>query len=158
VSRAATRAITNQPVGWDLAAWHFIQSEPQREYACEDATEYGLGMSENGKHNRRFPRITTPSGVWVAWQQDGQKQSVSRVCDLNIGGLFIATPTPASIGTVISILFSVPEGEIRGHATVRNLKSGEGMGVQFTAMGGQDTDRLRKLVARLLDGASSQHA
>jgi PilZ domain len=113
-------------------------------------------MTENGKHNRRFPRIATPSGVWVAWQQDGQKQAVCRVCDLNVGGLFIATTTPASIGAVVSILFSVPEGEIRGHATVRNVKPGEGMGVQFTAMGGQDTDRLRKLVARLLEAPSTQ--
>ncbi|HXU20657.1 MAG TPA: PilZ domain-containing protein [Verrucomicrobiae bacterium] len=147
--------------GGDLAAWPFIQGEPQWESAREDATSlptHMLGMTENGKHNRRFPRIATPSGVWVAWQQDGQKQSVSRVCDLNIGGLFIATPKPASVGTVISVLFSVPEGEIRGHATVRNFKAGEGMGVQFTAMGGQDTDRLRKLVARLLDAASSQQA
>lgn len=109
-------------------------------------------MSETGEHNRRFPRIATPAGVWVAWQQDGQKQAVSRVCDLNVGGLFIATTAPATVGALISVLFSVPEGEIRGHATVRNVKPGEGMGVQFTAMGGQDTERLRKLVGRLLDG------
>jgi len=111
-------------------------------------------MTENGDHNRRFPRIATPNGVWVAWQQDGQRQSVCRVCDLNVGGLFIATPAPASIGAVISVLFSVPEGEIRGHATVRNVRPGEGMGVQFTAMGGQDTERLRRLVARLLETAA----
>ena len=106
---------------------------------------------KSGKHLRRYPRIATPTGVWVAWQFDGQKQSVCRVCDLNVGGLFVSTTTPAPVGTVISVLFSVPEGEIRGHATVRNVKTGEGMGVQFTAMGGQDTERLRKLVARLLD-------
>jgi hypothetical protein len=113
-------------------------------------------MAENsGKHLRRYPRIATPVGVWVAWQQDGQKQAVCRVCDLNAGGLFVATTTPAAAGTVISVLFSVPEGEIRGHATVRNVKPGEGMGVQFTAMGGQDTERLRKLVARLLESTQA---
>jgi PilZ domain len=106
---------------------------------------------DKGKHLRRYPRIATPAGVWVAWQQDGQKQAVCRVCDLNVGGLFVATTTPAAVGSVISVLFSVPEGEIRGHATVRNVKADEGMGVQFTAMGGQDTERLRKLVARLLE-------
>ncbi len=114
-----------------------------------------LGEGGSGKHNRRYPRIATPTGVWVAWQQDGQKQSVCRVCDLNVGGLFVATPDPAPVGTVISVLFSVPEGEIRGHATVRNVKPREGMGVQFTAMGGQDTDRLRKLVARLLETSTA---
>jgi hypothetical protein len=110
---------------------------------------------QNAKSMRRYPRIATPSGVWIAWQYDGQKQSVCRVCDLNVGGLFVATPSPAPVGTVISVLFSVPEGEIRGHATVRNVKAAEGMGVQFTAMGAQDTDRLRRLVARLLEAATS---
>jgi hypothetical protein len=113
---------------------------------------------KDGKHLRRYPRIATPTGVWVAWQQDGQKQSVSRVCDLNVGGLFVSTSAPAAVGTLISVLFSVPEGEIRGHATVRNVKTGEGMGVQFTAMGGQDTERLRKLVARLLETSSKTPA
>jgi hypothetical protein len=113
---------------------------------------------KTGKHLRRYPRIATPSGVWVAWQQDGQKQTVCRVMDLNVGGLFVSTPHPAAAGTVISVLFSVPEGEIRGHAAVRNVKAGEGMGVQFTAMGVQDTERLRKLVARLLDTAPKSPA
>lgn len=106
------------------------------------------------KSGRRYARIATPAGIWVAWQQDGGKQAVCRVCDLNVGGLFVATTTPAPVGAVISVLFAVPEGEIRGHATVRNVKAGEGMGVQFTAMGGQDAERLRKLVARLLEGDS----
>ncbi|HEY6465537.1 MAG TPA: PilZ domain-containing protein [Candidatus Acidoferrales bacterium] len=113
---------------------------------------------DDGKLSRRYPRIATPTGVWVAWQRDGQKQEVCRVCDLNVGGLFISTMAPATVGSVISVLFAVPEGEIRGHATVRNVKTGEGMGVQFTAMGGQDTERLRKLVARLLTPAAGASA
>lgn len=106
---------------------------------------------DEGSGNRRYPRIATPTGVWVAWQHDGRGQDVSRVCDLNVGGLFVATQNPAPVGSVISVLLSVLEGEIRGHATVRNVKAGEGMGVQFTAMGAQDAERLRKLVTRLLD-------
>lgn len=113
------------------------------------------GAAERG---RRYARVATPKGVWVAWQQDGKGQSVCRVCDLNAGGLFISTTTPAALGTAISVLFSVPEGEIRGHATVRNVKAGEGMGVQFTAMGGQDTERLRRLINRLLETSSGAQA
>lgn len=115
-------------------------------------------VQDDGKSNRRYPRIATPTGIWVAWQRDGLTQEVCRVCDLNVGGLFIATKAPATVGSVISVLFAVPEGEIRGHATVRNVKTGEGMGVQFTAMGGQDTERLRRLVARLLPPAASAPA
>ena len=107
-------------------------------------------METGAGQSRRFLRIATPAGVWVAWNQDGQKQDVCRVLDLNVGGLFISTKTPLPLGSTISLLFSVPEGEIRAHAAVRNVKPGEGMGVQFTAMGGQDTERLRKLMTRLI--------
>ena len=101
------------------------------------------------KSRRRYERIQTPKGVWVAWQSDGQKQSVSRVSDLNFGGLFISTPTPAPLGAVLSVLLAVPEGEIRGRVTVRGANS-EGMGVEFTNIAKTDQARLQALVTRLL--------
>ncbi|HXQ27449.1 MAG TPA: PilZ domain-containing protein [Candidatus Acidoferrales bacterium] len=105
------------------------------------------------KSNRRFQRIPTPKGVWVAWQ-NGTQSSVSRVRDLNVGGLFIATPTTAPLGTVVTILLSVPEGEIRSRATVRNVVAGEGMGVEFTNMSEADAARLEKLITRLLSASA----
>ena len=101
------------------------------------------------KSNRRYPRIPTPKGVWVSWQIDG-KQNVSRVRDLNIGGLFIDTATPPALGSSITLLFSVPEGEIRSSAIVRNITPGEGMGVQFVAMTQEHAVRLQTLFSRLL--------
>ena len=53
-----------------------------------------------GKSQRRYPRIQTPKGIWVAWQGDNVKQSVSRVSDLNVGGLFISTEEPDTLGMV----------------------------------------------------------
>lgn len=105
--------------------------------------------NDGGRSDRRYPRIQTPMGVWVAWQ-DGSQQSVSRVRDLNIGGLFIATPKPAALGAVITLLLTVPEGEIRSRAVVRNVVPNEGMGVQFTEMREQDAARLQSLITRLL--------
>ena len=109
---------------------------------------------EKTKADRRHQRIATPKGVWVAWQ-DGKQQNVSRVRDLNLGGLFIATPTPLALGSTVTILLSVPEGEIRGRATVRNIVPREGMGVQFTEISQQDQARVEKLVTRLLSVESS---
>jgi Tfp pilus assembly protein PilZ len=106
------------------------------------------------KADRQHQRIATPKGVWVAWQ-DGKQQNVSRVRDLNIGGLFIATSTPLELGSTVTILLSVPEGEIRSRATVRNIIPGEGMGVQFTEISQQDRARVEKLVTRLLRVESS---
>ena len=108
---------------------------------------------ERSKSDRRYERIATPKGVWVAWQ-DGKQQNVSRVRDLNVGGLFIATPTPLALGSTVTLLLSVPEGEIRSRAVVRNVITGEGMGVQFTELSQQDTIRVEKLVARLLRAES----
>jgi len=108
---------------------------------------------ERSKSDRRYERIATPKGVWVAWQ-DGKQQNVSRVRDLNVGGLFIATPTPLALGSTVTLLLSVPEGEIRSRAVVRNVIPGEGMGVQFTELSQQDTIRVEKLVARLLRAES----
>jgi PilZ domain len=105
--------------------------------------------------NRRYRRIPTPKGVWVAWQQGtNAHQNVSRVRDLNVGGLFIATPEPLAAGTVVQILLSVPEGEIKSEAVVRNVSPRDGMGVEFQHMSLQDSDRMEKLVARLLREAS----
>lgn len=112
----------------------------------------GPKSNNGGRSDRRYPRIPTPTGVWVAWQ-DGSRQSqqsVSRVRDLNIGGLFIATPNPAAVGAVITLLLSVPEGEIRSRAVVRNVVPKEGMGLEFTEMSQQDAVRLQNLVTRLL--------
>jgi|ERR1700728_609995 PilZ domain len=104
---------------------------------------------EGTKADRRHQRIATPKGVWVAWQ-NGKHQNVSRVRDLNVGGMFIATPTPLPTGTVLPVLLSVPEGEIRGRTTVRNVIPTEGMGVQFTEISAENQARLERLVARLL--------
>jgi PilZ domain len=107
-------------------------------------------LKPGSKADRRHQRIATPKGVWVAWQNEKQQQNVSRVRDLNVGGMFIATPTPLPLGTSIPLLMSVPEGEIRGKATVRNVVAGEGMGVQLTEISAENQARLDKLVARLL--------
>jgi Tfp pilus assembly protein PilZ len=106
-----------------------------------------------GNNDRRYSRIATPKGVWVAWQ-DGARQEVSRVLDLNVGGLFVTTDNPAALGTSVSVLLSVPEGEIRGRAVVRNV-SPKGMGVEFVDLREQDSARLHMLVARLLPASQN---
>ena len=105
------------------------------------------------KTDRRYSRIATPKGVWVAWQ-DGGRQEVSRVLDLNLGGLFITTEHASTVGTTISILLSVPEGEIRSRAVVRNAST-KGMGVEFVELREQDVVRLQRLIARLSPSADS---
>ena len=97
---------------------------------------------------RRYVRVALPKGMLVAWQcVDGR--GMSRVVTLGLGGLFISTPDPAPVGTLVKLLFDVPGGEVRARAMVKNTKPGEGMAVAFIDMGYEDRARLNQLVKRL---------
>jgi len=97
---------------------------------------------------RRYARIALPKGMLVAWQcMDGR--GMSRVVTLGLGGLFVSTPDPAPVGTLVKLLFDVPGGEVRARAIVRNIKPGEGMAVAFIDMGYEDRARLNQLLKRL---------
>lgn len=128
--------------------WKFADDHPSFQRPIPDMP--------TDKNDRRYSRIATPKGVWVAWQ-DGARQEVSRVQDLNIGGLFVATDNPSSVGKIVTILLSVPEGEIRGRAVVRNVAP-KGMGIEFVDLREQDTARLQVLIARLLPASQAGSA
>ena len=100
------------------------------------------------QENRRNTRIAVSKGLWVSWHASGPSD-VSRVRDLSAGGLFISTATPVPVGTVVQMLFALPEGEIRMHGIVRYADADEGLGVEFTSMGTADRARLQELLRRL---------
>ena len=68
---------------------------------------------------------------------------------LGLGGLFMNTPDPPPVGTLVKILFDVPGGEVRARAMVKNIRAGEGMAVAFVDMESPDRARLNQLVKRL---------
>ena len=101
------------------------------------------------RDKRRTPRVSVSAGVWVAWHSSGERQ-ISRVRDLSAGGVFVSTTTPARVGTQLNLLFSLPEGEVRAQAIVRNSLPGQGMGVEFMQMEGGSRERLFELLKRLM--------
>lgn len=108
-------------------------------------------MSQGKQTNtaaRRYERVVLPKGMLVAWQcSDGR--GVARVATLGLGGLFMSTPDPPPVGTLVKILFDVPGGEVRARAMVKNIKPGEGMAVAFVDMESPDRARLNQLVKKL---------
>ncbi len=105
---------------------------------------------EDPKIKRRFPRVETPLGVWAAWISGGRRNAIGRVRGLNVGGVYIEDDAvTAPLGSAVSVLLSVPEGEIRSDALVRNVKVGKGMGLEFTKMSEVTRARLHALVSRL---------
>jgi hypothetical protein len=105
-------------------------------------------MLETAK-NRRYPRVGLSHGMAVGWQGMGT-HAVSRVGTLGLGGLFIAAPDPPPLGEIIQLFFTVPEGEVRARAIVRDSHPGKGMGVEFTFMAAEARARLDRLVRKLL--------
>jgi PilZ domain len=100
------------------------------------------------KDNRRDARIPVAQGIWVAWTAGGPR-IVSRVRDLSAGGVFVSTRDPIPVATVVEMLFSLPEGEIRVKGIVRFSDEERGFGVEFTKMGPTDRARLLDLLRRL---------
>lgn len=101
------------------------------------------------RDKRRTPRVSISAGVWVAWHASGTRY-VSRVRDISAGGLFVSTPSPVPVGTQVNLLFSLPEGEVKAQAVVRNSVAGEGMGVEFVQMEGASRERLYEVLKRLM--------
>jgi hypothetical protein len=97
---------------------------------------------------RRNHRIPTPSGLWVSWKV-GDYSLTSRVEDFSVSGAFIASHKTMVPGSRLDLHFSLPEGQIKIQAIVRNVREGLGMGVEFVSMPGKDFELILKVVTRL---------
>ena len=97
---------------------------------------------------RSNSRIALTQEVWVCWQCNG-RDDVSRIRDLSLGGLFLQTTVPKTIGSPIKIDFLVGEGQIRTDAVVRHVLPGRGIGLKFTALTEQDRPKFAALLRRI---------
>src|SRR5215475_4030327 len=110
-------------------------------------------MSDKNE-TRRYPRYKGVKPVPVAWMQGTQK-AVAKAENLSLGGLFIATPNPPAVGSLVLLLFHTPEGEVRVRSTVRNVKPGKGMGLAITSMDQEHRARLSRWLQLLAKGAQA---
>jgi hypothetical protein len=99
---------------------------------------------------RKYPRIELAKGISVGWRGGG-KEGTSRFNSLSMGGMFLLTPEPPDEGTMLALIFDVPGGEVRARGTVKRVRPGLGMGVQFVNMNNEDRARLNKLLSRLFE-------
>jgi hypothetical protein len=106
-------------------------------------------LQQTGSPSRRFnARIESPEDVWVYWRCNVRDEA-SRVRDVSLGGLFVETPKPRSVGSTVKLDFLVDEGQIRAEAVVRHVKPGRGLGLKFTALTDADRPHLAALMSRL---------
>jgi len=97
---------------------------------------------------RHTSRVNAPGVVAVCWRSN-DRDNLSRVRNLSVGGLFIETATPRPVGATAKIDFLVQEGQIRADAIVRHVEPRDGMGLKFTAVPEADRAHLGMLITRL---------
>jgi hypothetical protein len=106
-------------------------------------------MSKPKEPIRRHPRAKAPKGIIVAWQS-GTHRSVSFLESIALGGLFIRTPDPPPVRSLVKLLIDLPMGEINARAIVRRVAPSKGMGVEIIAMTQESRARLNQLLKPLL--------
>jgi hypothetical protein len=62
--------------------------------------------------------------------------------------VFIRTPEPPPVGTLIQLLLETSEGDVRARAEVKNIRPNQGMGVKMVAMGQEDRARFARLLKK----------
>ncbi len=102
----------------------------------------------SAQERRRHPRSPAPPNLFIAWQT-GLQQAVSRLGSIALGGLFIRTPNPAPVRSMLRLLIETTAGDLRARALVRRVVPERGMGVEFVAMTQEDRARLVQLLRRL---------
>ena len=108
----------------------------------------GAALSRLVYSRRLSSRVAIPDGVWAYWRCGGA-EDISRISDLSVGGLFLPTLVPQTVGATAQLDFLVPEGNIRVEAEVRRLVPSGGLGLKFTAISDQDGPNLVALLNRI---------
>jgi hypothetical protein len=110
----------------------------------------GIHLVQKPSYSRRaLTRIPASEDIWLCWRCNG-RDDVSRVLDISIDGLFIATPhVSVKEGMPAKLDFLVQEGRIKAEAVVRHVKRGSGIGLRFIAVADEDRSRLKALLSRL---------
>lgn len=67
-----------------------------------------------------------------------------------MGGLFIETSKVCPIDATVELDFLVADGEIKATATVRYLKDGSGLGLQFKTVRREDQTRFAAMIKRFI--------
>jgi|ERR1700746_852807 len=97
---------------------------------------------------RHYKRVETRQGVWIYWSCEEKLEDTSRVRDVSLGGVFVATQEALAVGATLRLDFLVQEGTIRVAGVVRHAEPGRGMGLKFTSIRGEDLQHLVALVYR----------
>ena len=108
------------------------------------------GIDEYGRHSmgterRKHPRLKCTNSVEL--QAKGEAAPIwGKAVDLSIGGCFIEMPMPLKEGTKLKVGLWIKETKLWATARVASSRPGFGIGIQFTEISEEDTERLKQFL------------
>ena len=100
---------------------------------------------------RKYPRARLRTELWIG--QDGIFTRTDELLrDMSIGGAFVQSRQVFPVGSILSLRFKVPTvtNFITCSAVVRNMEVGDGFGVQFLDLSGENLRQVGQHVERSL--------
>ncbi len=97
---------------------------------------------------RQYPRFRCAGNVQVSRSERGP-QVWAKLGDLSLGGCYIDTPVPETVGTKLWLLLCIQENKISATGEVRSCVPALGMGVQFTSFTAGSRQVLQQVIERL---------
>ena len=124
-----------------------------------DDLQFKLPNDARGKKDRRQKERRTkeriPVKMWVR-NIEGEADYFQQTANLSANGMYILSPNPYSIGTIIDIEFQVPGTDYIVKCGAEVLKCSDeepmiGLSVRFKDMSSQDKKIVEKAIAQLAD-------
>ena len=111
-------------------------------------------MSEENVERRRFVRLPVSLMISLKSEEEAEDFVTNYTFDLSLGGMFLKTGAPKSIGTTVCLQVHTPPPtgliEIMGKVVYHNAQTKEGiisgMGIEFTKMNGNAREILQKFI------------
>jgi PilZ domain len=107
-----------------------------------------FGHQASGKDRRRHLRIKSVNSVEL--HPEGETSRIwGKATDLSLGGCFVEMPIPLKQGTTIKMALWLKETKLWVTAKVVSSRPGFGIGLQFSAVPEEDSDRLKQFLRSL---------
>lgn len=95
---------------------------------------------------RRYGRMGMMAELRHAADGEAGAAITKRVTDLSEGGLFIDTPVPAAVGTLLSLRFDLDGRSVEAEGRVAFAQAFIGMGIEFTRVAPEVAEAIRVAV------------
>jgi hypothetical protein len=82
----------------------------------------------------------------VRYDCDGEAVDTT-ISDLSVNGAFVDTPDPLSTGSLLTLVFTLPDGMVvETLGKVVHSQAGVGMGITFTTLSSEQSNYIRQFI------------